>query len=109
MGPPVGTILGQFGVKIKQFCDEFNSKTKYLPKGVLINTLVYIKKDKTFVIELINIPFNFLLQLSLKNENKINLLDLFKITLINAKFRKTINPKTFLGYLKVNNKTLKDE
>ena len=110
MGPPVGTILGQFGVKIKQFCDEFNKKTEKLPKGTLINAEIYIKKDKSFEVKIKNVPTNFLIQVaSLKRDDIITFLDLYKIYLINKQTHKGTNISNILGYLKTNNLSLINE
>ncbi len=110
MGPPVGTILGQFGVKIKQFCDEFNKKTEKLPKGTLINAEIYIKKDKSFEVKIKNVPTNFLIQVaSFKRGDIITFLDLYKIYLINKQTHKSTNISNILGYLKTNNLNLINE
>lgn len=49
--PPVGTVLGPTGIKMMDFCREFNDKTKHLlkdGKGPKIPVTIYIKPDKTF-------------------------------------------------------------
>jgi len=45
--PPVGTALGPQGIKIMDFCNEFNEKTKAL-KGSLIPCVITIFEDRTF-------------------------------------------------------------
>jgi large subunit ribosomal protein L11 len=45
--PPVGTALGPHGIKIMDFCNEFNEKTKDM-KGSLIPALVTIYEDRSF-------------------------------------------------------------
>jgi len=45
--PPVGTALGPHGIKIMDFCNEFNEKTKDF-KGSLIPALITIYEDRTF-------------------------------------------------------------
>jgi large subunit ribosomal protein L11 len=47
-GPPVGPALGQHGVNIKQFCDEFNQKTAGLKKGLVSPVMITVYKDRTF-------------------------------------------------------------
>ena len=45
--PPVGTALGPQGIKIMDFCSEFNEKTKDM-KGSLIPSVITIFEDRSF-------------------------------------------------------------
>ena len=45
--PPVGTALGPQGIKIMDFCNEFNEKTKNM-KGSLIPSIITIYEDRSF-------------------------------------------------------------
>jgi len=45
--PPVGTALGPHGIKIMDFCSEFNAKTADM-KGSLIPAIITIFEDRTF-------------------------------------------------------------
>lgn len=45
--PPVGTALGPHGIKIMEFCNEFNEKTKEM-RGSVIPAVVTIYEDRTF-------------------------------------------------------------
>lgn len=45
--PPVGTALGPHGIKIMDFCNEFNEKTKD-SRGSLIPSVVTIYEDRSF-------------------------------------------------------------
>jgi len=45
--PPVGTALGPHGIKIMEFCNEFNEKTKDM-KGSLIPSVITIYEDRSF-------------------------------------------------------------
>ena len=45
--PPVGTALGPQGIKIMDFCNEFNEKTKD-QRGSVIPALVTIYEDRSF-------------------------------------------------------------
>lgn len=45
--PPVGTALGPQGIKIMDFCTEFNEKTKEF-KGSLIPAVITIYEDRSF-------------------------------------------------------------
>jgi large subunit ribosomal protein L11 len=45
--PPVGTALGPHGIKIMDFCNEFNEKTKEM-RGSVIPAVVTIFEDRSF-------------------------------------------------------------
>ncbi len=45
--PPVGPALGQYGVNIQEFCNQFNEKTKDLG-GDVIPVEITIKEDRSF-------------------------------------------------------------
>ena len=45
--PPVGTALGPHVIKIMDFCNEFNEKTKDM-KGSLIPAIITIYDDRSF-------------------------------------------------------------
>jgi large subunit ribosomal protein L11 len=45
--PPVGTALGPHGIKIMDFCNEFNEKTKEM-EGSLIPAVINIYEDRSF-------------------------------------------------------------
>ncbi|MEN3013006.1 MAG: 50S ribosomal protein L11 [Endomicrobiia bacterium] len=46
--PPVGPALGQHGINIMQFCNEFNAKTKNMDPGMVIPVIVTIYDDRSF-------------------------------------------------------------
>jgi len=47
--PPVGPALGQAGVNIKQFCDEFNNVTKPMAgEGLIIPVVITVYTDRSF-------------------------------------------------------------
>lgn len=51
--PPIGPALGQHGLNIKQFCDQFNARTAKFEKGLPHSVVIYVgaKKDFTFDIK----------------------------------------------------------
>lgn len=47
--PPVGPALGQAGVNIKQFCDEFNARTKaQAGDGMVVPVVITVFADRSF-------------------------------------------------------------
>jgi len=61
--PPVGPALGQHGVAIMDFCNQYNDKTKHL-KGV-IPAVVTIYEDRSFTFELKKPPVSELIKKAL--------------------------------------------
>ena len=49
--PPIGPTLGQHGVAIMEFCNQYNAATKD-KKGQMIPAVVTIYEDRTFSFEL---------------------------------------------------------
>jgi len=45
--PPLGPALGQYGVNIVEFCNQFNQKTQD-NKGLIVTADVTVFKDRTF-------------------------------------------------------------
>lgn len=45
--PPIGPALGQHGVNIMEFCNQYNERTKD-KRGQLIPALITIYEDRTF-------------------------------------------------------------
>jgi len=45
--PPVGPALGQAGVNIKEFCEQFNNKTK-AQAGLKIPVVITVYSDRSF-------------------------------------------------------------
>lgn len=45
--PPTGTALGPHGIKIMDFCNEFNEKTKEM-RGSVIPAVVTVFEDRSF-------------------------------------------------------------
>lgn len=46
--PPIGPALGQHGVNIKAFTDDFNAKTSDMEKGMPIPVVISVYEDRSF-------------------------------------------------------------
>ena len=69
--PPVGPALGQHGVNIMEFVNQYNAKTKDM-RGQVIPALVTIYEDRTFTFVLKTPPVSELIKqtLNLKSGSK---------------------------------------
>lgn len=113
--PPIGPMLGQFPMDVKNFCNMFNNDTKDYDKGVLLKVSLILYKDGTFEYKIKDSPLFFLLELSSKilqinnnfrNHRGISLYDIFLITLIKNKEYNLINIKyLFRNILKMAKKS----
>lgn len=48
--PPIGPALGQHGVNIMEFCNQFNAQTKGgdIEIGTILPVEIFVKKDRSF-------------------------------------------------------------
>ena len=111
MGQKFGPIIGQHGINIKLFCDNFNNLTKFLFKGIPIRIRIIIQSNTNFDILILGFNRKFFLDFFFKNNNKqILLKDIYKIILLEQKLKKiNFNEdlikseiKTIINYLKKN-------
>jgi large subunit ribosomal protein L11 len=59
--PPVGPALGQHGVNIMAFCQQFNEATKDKP-GLIVPVIITVYHDKSFTFEIKTPPAAVLLK-----------------------------------------------
>ena len=64
--PPVGTVLGQRGVNLMEFCKTFNAKTEKLEKNMPTPVVISIYKDKSFSLQIKTPPVSYLLMKAAK-------------------------------------------
>lgn len=59
--PPIGPALGQHGVNIGQFVQQFNDRTKSF-NGMIVPVVISVYKDKSFDFEVKSPPASVLLK-----------------------------------------------
>jgi large subunit ribosomal protein L11 len=60
--PPIGPALGQHGVNIMDFCNQFNARTKTMEAGMIIPSIITIYEDRSFTFILKMPPVSALLK-----------------------------------------------
>lgn len=60
ISPPIGPILGQFGINIMEFCKQFNERSKYIDSEVLVLVVLTLYRNKTFTFDIKTPPITFL-------------------------------------------------
>jgi len=64
--PPVGPALGQHGVNIKAFTDDFNAKTGDMKKGIPIPVVISVYEDRSFDFIMKQPPNSYFIKEALK-------------------------------------------
>jgi len=70
--PPVGPALGQHGVNIKAFTDEFNAKTGDMEKGIPIPVVISVYEDRSFDFIMKQPPNSYFIKKALKIKSGSN-------------------------------------
>jgi large subunit ribosomal protein L11 len=60
ISPPIGPILGQFGINIMDFCKQFNEQSKFIESDTLVIVFLTLYKNKSFSFAIKTPPFSFL-------------------------------------------------
>lgn len=82
-------VLGLYGINVKEFINEFNTKTRFVKFDIIVPVRVRISKIKTFEI-FIRTPYVSSIVSNLpsfvSSNSRLNLLSIYKISLIKSVF-----------------------
>lgn len=106
--PPIGPALGQKGINIMQFCNEFNQRTKD-QEGIVLPVIITVYKDKSFVFEIKTPPVSELIKKALKiekgsgepNKNKVGKLTKKQLKEIAEKKMKDLNTDSLEAAMRI--------
>jgi large subunit ribosomal protein L11 len=83
-GPPIGPILGQYGVDINSFCNEFNKKTLFLKKNIPVLVFLYINKNRKYTLKIKMTPVSDLLK-NISKYGTISLKQIYEVAKLQQK------------------------
>lgn len=109
LGPPVGPVLGQVKIKVKDFCTMFNDATATFSQGLPLPVTVCVFKNETFNFYIKTPSTSFLLKnaLVIKKAKSLSLLDIYKISLIKKLDFDHLSNKVILKSVLIGAKILK--
>lgn len=86
ISPPIGPILGQYGVDMMGFCREFNEYSKFIKVNTILPVTVFVFNDRSFIFQIKKPTISFLLKSVFYNMTKISrsmlLRGIFKVSII---------------------------
>lgn len=82
-GPPIGPILGQYGIPTVPFCKQFNDRTQHLDSSALLEVSLFLNINSEYKFNISAPTFSFFLKRGLsltKGVSKVGYFDLFEKT-----------------------------
>src|SRR5436305_13863847 len=67
--PPIGPALGQRGLNIMEFCEQFNAQTQKMEKGSPIPVVITVYQDRSFTFEMRTPPVSYFIKKAAKLES----------------------------------------
>lgn len=109
LAPPVGPVLGQVKIKVKDFCTLFNETSSKFKLGLPLPVTVFVYKNETFNFYIKTPTVSFLLKnVSIFNKSKsLTLIDIYKIALIKKQDFDHISLESIYKNVLLNSKILK--
>lgn len=83
--PPLGPVLGQRGLNIREFCVIFNNKSAIYIEGLPLITDVLVDDKNQVEINILGVNMSYLLKMVVKN-NKITIHSIYIISLFLKKY-----------------------
>jgi ribosomal protein L11 len=109
LSQPVGPMLGQVKIKIKDFCNSFNEVTNIYELELPLKVIVFIYKNDSFnyIVKPPSTTFLIKNYYLLNNKVGISLLDLYKIMLIKHKELNLVSKKLIFRNVLILTKLMK--
>lgn len=82
-GPPIGPILGQYGIPTVPFCKQFNDRTQHLDSSALLEVSLFLNINSEYKFNISAPTFSFFLKRGLsltKGVSKVGYFDLLEKT-----------------------------
>jgi large subunit ribosomal protein L11 len=106
--PPVGPVLGQHGLNIQEFCNQFNDKTKEMG-DTLVPVVITVYEDRSFTFitktapasELIKKAINIKKGSPLSHKEKVGVLTQAKLRSIAEKKMEDLNANDVEAAMKI--------
>jgi large subunit ribosomal protein L11 len=109
LSQPVGPMLGQVKIKIKDFCNSFNETTNLYEPELPLKVIVFIYKNDSFNYIVKSPSTTFLIKnyYLLNEKNGVSLLDLYKVMLIKHQELKLVSKKLIFRNILILTKLMK--